>query len=596
MTQGTRPTTRLRAVRATTRTSKVHDRVKANGVHYTPPSLAAFLASALYRHTALVDAEPIRVLDPACGDGSLLVAFAQLAPPAVRARLQLVGHDTDGAALAKASSSLSHLSVRTDLHKDDFLSLPSSCAQHQGSLFETARQPEQARFDVVIANPPYVRTQVLGAAKAQQLAHIYNLSGRVDLYHAFIRAIAASLRPGGIVGLLTSNRFLYTQAGAATRGALLRDFQLCELFDLGDTKLFSAAVLPAILIARRSLEGHKGECPFARVYEVRGEERPPAKPATYASILDAIESGATDTVAVGATPFRIERGTLALPATKKHSWTLSSAQVDDWLATVAENTLYTFADVAKVRVGIKTTADEVFIRHDWNLLPTDQRPEPELLRPLLRSYMARPWQGATDSANPPRVLYPHRITNGRRAPIDLADFPKARAYLERHRERLTARRYVIEGGRQWYEIWVPQNPADWAKPKIVFPDISEQPRFFLDSEGFVVNGDCYWITLKPGQDPRWLPLMLAVANSTFILKYYDAVFGNKLYAGRRRFITQYVQRFPLPSFDNSATQQLVNLVPELLRLAPASPERENVEAQIDASVWRAFRLVEEVSG
>jgi SAM-dependent methyltransferase len=219
VTQGTRPTTKLRAVRATTRTSKVHDRVKTNGVHYTPPSLAAFLASALYRHAALVDAEHIRVLDPACGDGSLLVAFAQLAPPDVRARLQLVGHDTDGAALAKASASLSHLNVRTELHKEDFLSLPSSCAQHQGSLFETARQPEQARFDVVIANPPYVRTQVLGAAKAEPLNLASLVVNEVRLLGSrcgpFEEAINALARKAVDVRPLVTKTFPIEQAVAA---------------------------------------------------------------------------------------------------------------------------------------------------------------------------------------------------------------------------------------------------------------------------------------------------------------------------------------------------------------------------------------------
>lgn len=40
--------------------------------------------------------------------------------------------------------------------------------------------------DIVIANPPYVRTQVLGTAKAKQLARDFNLTGRVDLYYPFL--------------------------------------------------------------------------------------------------------------------------------------------------------------------------------------------------------------------------------------------------------------------------------------------------------------------------------------------------------------------------------------------------------------------------
>lgn len=108
------------------------------------------------------------------------------------------------------------------------------------------------QFDAVISNPPYARTQVLGAAAAQDLATRFDLSGRVDLYHAFVKAMTAVLREDGIPGLLTSNRFLTVQSGCTTRDWLCKNFQLLRLVDLGDTKLFQAAVLPAIVIARRT--------------------------------------------------------------------------------------------------------------------------------------------------------------------------------------------------------------------------------------------------------------------------------------------------------------------------------------------------------
>ena len=72
----------------------------------------------------------------------------------------------------------------------------------------------------------------------------------------------------------------------------------------------------------------------------------------------------------------------------------------------------------------------------------------------------------------------------------------------------------------------------------------------MDQSGAVVNGDCYWSKLRLDVDPDWLYLMLAVANSEVATTYYDTVFHNKLYAGRRRFMTQYVKEFPLPKLDS----------------------------------------------
>ncbi len=154
------------------------------------------------------------------------------------------------------------------------------------------------------------------------------------------------------------------------------------------------------------------------------------------------------------------------------------------------------------------------------------------------------------------------------------------------------RKYVTEAGRQWYEIWVPHNPMHWAKPKIVFPDIAEEPRFFLDSSGAVVNGNCYWITLRPGFDMKWLYLILAIANSSFITKYYDLAFHNKLYAGRRRFMTQYVRMFPLPDSKTALSREIIKLSNHLVGGKGIKMEQET---QIDDLVWRSFGLTKEVS-
>ena len=73
----------------------------------------------------------------------------------------------------------------------------------------------------------------------------------------------------------------------------------------------------------------------------------------------------------------------------------------------------------------------------------------------------------------------------------------------------------------------------------------------------MVNGDCYWLVAeKPGaEDLLWLAA--AVGNSTFIEAFYDHRFPNKLYAGRRRFVTQYVEQFPLPDPRSAVTREII---------------------------------------
>ncbi len=523
--------------------------IKQRGAHYTPAELARFLAE---RALAQLNTDtPIRILDPACGDGSLLKAVSELSPPELRRRLLLRGYETDSLAAAAARE------AGIDVVGGDFL-FPGEPSPHA---------------DLIISNPPYVRTQVLGAACARKLAHRFGLSGRVDLYHAFVRAMSETLRPGGVLALLTSNRFMTTLSGAATRRLLVSDFDVKEVYDLGDTRLFGAAVLPAIVIATKLPGGpersaaERRAAPFCRVYESRPDTR---LPTVNLTILDAVRNPRITFSRVDRTTYRIERGELHVNGDPAAAWSLHSRDSRTWLDRVRARTVTTFADIAEIRVGIKTTADNVFIRDDW----TDE----ELLRPLITHHVARKWR--LDHPPRTRALYPHETNaNGKRVPVDLSQYPRAAAYLNFHRKQLAARKYVAAAGREWFEIWVPQQPRDWPRPKIVWPDISELPAFFLDTSGAVVNGDCYWMTLRDGVDPRWLYMLLAVGNSTFVERFYDTVFHNKLYAGRRRFMTQYVKQFPLPAIDD----QIVGLVQQCL-----SGPSDAAEAELNSLIASAF--------
>jgi adenine-specific DNA-methyltransferase len=551
---------------------------KQHGVHYTPGSLADFMAERIVIALGAPATAP-SVLDPACGDGELLDAIARLWPTA-----HLTGVDRDNHALVAASQRLSAADANNfrPLHADflDINPLADSSAQ---------RLPADS-FDAIISNPPYVRTQVLGAGKAQELAERFGLSGRVDLYQVFAHAMTPCLRPGGVLGLLCSNRFLTTLAGMALREFLNEEYELVEIFDLGDTKMFAAAVLPAIVIARRK-NGSKAAkpCSYVRVYETSANG---AVAPHVDSIVVALADDAGGEVEVDGRVYEIERGLLKIGETSKDPWTLTHDDRAAWLDQIEARTAKTFADVTNIRVGIKTTADSVFIRRKWDDLPADQRPESELIRPLITHHVADRWSPQDGSKQARTALYPHNVkANGKRGNVDLDEFPNAKRYLEANRERLERRTYVIKAGREWFEVWVAHQPADWPKRKIVFPDISEVPKFFLDESGAIVNGDCYWMAFEDDTDPKLLSLMLAVANSTFAVAFYDAVCGNRLYAGRRRFITQYVNRFPIPVVDEAFLSEIHALVEKVTQTPAAANERDKLEHKLDEMIWAAFGLL-----
>lgn len=551
------------AARFTKRYEEVSE-AKADGVTYTPRELADFVAARMVANASIAPSRRLRVLDPAVGHGELLVSLlSRLSCP-----VEVHGFETDPDALAEARGRLASEHPGVDQHLRLGSFLDHVLDEYSGGLFGNAEP-----YDLIIANPPYVRTQIMGADRARQLADQFGLAGRVDLYHAFLLGMAKVLAPNGTAGFIVSNRFMTTKGGASARAGMVSDVRLREVYDLGDTKLFDAAVLPAVLIAR-GIEEPAQTPSFVSIYETKSAASHAAETPLQAILREGCSS------LPDGRNFMVHHGVLDNGDKPSGVWRLASEGVESWLGKVADHTWGTFRSVGKIRVGIKTCADKVFLPKVWDR-------ELELHRPLTTHHTARRFR-----PEPPnrKVLYPHHTVEGRKKPVELEQFPESAAYLATHRKTLEGRKYVTEAGRRWYEIWVPQNPDDWPAPKLVFRDISEQPTFWMDLDGTVVNGDCYWLT--GDEDLLWLAL--GVANSTFIEKFYDLRFNNKLYAGRRRFITQYVEQFPLPDPNSEAAKQIVAACRAHYAAIEDGPQPE-AERRIDEMVWAAFGLpVEEV--
>ena len=211
---------------------------------------------------------PVRVLDPAVGDGELLVSLLQRISSQHGCAIEAHGFETDPKALERASARLEQRfpCVRQHLVNDNFLEYVlqrHDSDEHCGLLWSKPA----IDYDLIIANPPYVRTQILGAAQAQLLSKQFGLSGRVDLYYAFILGMARVLSSNGTAGIIVSNRFMTTKSGATVRKAILDLFTLQHAWDLGDTRLFDAAVLPAVLLLQGKIDKNLGHPRFSSIYE-----------------------------------------------------------------------------------------------------------------------------------------------------------------------------------------------------------------------------------------------------------------------------------------------------------------------------------------
>ncbi|MBA3414205.1 MAG: Eco57I restriction-modification methylase domain-containing protein, partial [Chloroflexia bacterium] len=108
-------------------------------------------------------------------------------------------------------------------------------------------------FDIVVANPPYVRQESLSDLDqkvfAAAFAEVY--SGSADLYVFFFARALQILKEGGWLAFITSNKYMRAAYGQKLRAALPARTRIEEIVDFGDLPVFDVAAYPAVVVARK---------------------------------------------------------------------------------------------------------------------------------------------------------------------------------------------------------------------------------------------------------------------------------------------------------------------------------------------------------
>ena len=150
-----------------------------------------------------------------------------------------------------------------------FLPEVTETARYDGSFLfmnEVDRQPmftdrevtdAGGGFDIVLANPPYVRMELFKPIKPILKRNFPDVHAeRADLYVYFYDRAQQLLKPGGVGCFISSNKWLRAGYGENLRRKLLDGQAFHLIADFGDLPVFqSAAVLAQISVWQKSLRG-----------------------------------------------------------------------------------------------------------------------------------------------------------------------------------------------------------------------------------------------------------------------------------------------------------------------------------------------------
>ncbi len=234
------------------------------------------------------DLSTLRIVDPACGSGAFLIeAFEQLhaAYQQAQARLaelrgpklfdvdkQILQHNLYGVDLNDEAVDICRLSlwiktaqagkVLTSLDHNIRVgnSVIADPAVHPRALDWRAAFPEvfaAGGFDVVVANPPYVRQEWISEYKPYLQTHYRAFDGTADLYVYFYELGMNLLKPGGRLCFIVTNKWMRAGYGEALRRFFAESAWVESVVNFGHAKQIfeDADVFPSILVARKPTAG-----------------------------------------------------------------------------------------------------------------------------------------------------------------------------------------------------------------------------------------------------------------------------------------------------------------------------------------------------
>lgn len=212
---------------------------KRRGDYPTPPWLVELVVEQVVdellatRHGGTID-EPLRVLDPACGDGRFLAAVAR--HPRLADRIvEVRGIDIDPNAVAAATAVLAAVpGVVVDVTVGDALATTWS-----------------STFDVVVGNPPFLSQ--LAAATSRGGASRRGGGPYADTAAEFLDLAVDATRPGGVVGLVLPQSALSSRDVAAIRQRVDAECERRWSW-WSPAQVFDAAVVVCALVLRRRTE------------------------------------------------------------------------------------------------------------------------------------------------------------------------------------------------------------------------------------------------------------------------------------------------------------------------------------------------------
>jgi hypothetical protein len=429
---------------------------------------------------------------------------------------------------------------------------------------------DKSGFDVVIANPPYIRQERFSEQKPLLKAAFPDVyHGVADLYVYFYRRGLALARPKGVLTFISSNKFFRAGYGEALRTYLRNNTSLKTLIDFGDLPIFEATTYPCVLVTSNRRPGD-GEA-AAQALNVRSM-------ATLEYLADAVQRDGWPQ------PQR---------SLRRDGWALARPEVLALLEKLRHRGMPLGKYIGgRFFYGIKTGLNKAFSIDQATrdrLVAEDPR-SVEVIKRWLRGRdvkrWAAEWDGVyllaiqnSDDADASNSWGDAR-TEAEARSIFRETYPAIHDHLSQYESELRKRQ---DQGRFWWELRACAYYAEFEKPKIMYQVFQVEPKFAYDDLGTYTN-NAIWII------PEAPLYLLAIFNSPlgwFLITQHCT----RIQRGYQ-LIADYFGKIPIPDANPAQRTAIEALVRRLLDAKGQGPQVAEWERELNGLVYELYGLTE----
>lgn len=490
--------------------------LKERGAFYTPPAMAAFLASWAIRDAGST------VLDPSSGDGEFLLAsisrLRTLGAEPSKAAEQVFGVEQNPSAREAAVTRLASTGMgEPKIALADFFSTrPESRGFDRRLDALTLKE-----VDAVVGNPPYIRYHDFGgearASAASAVARFgIRLTDLTSSWAPFLVHSTTFLKADGRLAYVLPGELMTVDYARPIREFLLSQFEAVTII------AFEKRVFPGVL---------------ADTIFLLADRKSRAKGLSLVRLPDLSSLGPSTFVPSGDTP-RVQ----APDGARKWTFYLLPPQSRVTYRLCESNpAVAKLGSLATVDIGIVSGGNGFFllteeVRREWKIPPREVIPiisGSAQLRAL--RFGAKEFERLKDSGSKCWLL---RLSSERRVS------PESLRYLDSKFGREVRSGYKARARRLWYEV-----PSVYSPDAFMSYFISDAPRFAVNGCGATSTNTIHRIRLGQDSTAPILPIVLACHSS--LTQLSAEVEGRSYGGGVAKLETKEAERLliPLPAED-----------------------------------------------